>query len=50
MLEYAVEAQCHASGQSVTDVRNSRVLQLALFHLVEIVGEAASRVSKEIRD
>jgi uncharacterized protein with HEPN domain len=47
MLEHAVEAQSHAAGQSIEDVRNSRVLQLALFHLVEIIGEAPPRVSKE---
>ncbi len=50
MLQHALEAQSHAAGQSVETLRNSRVLQLALFHLVEIVGEAASRVSKETRD
>ena len=50
MLEHAVEAQSHAIGKSVEDVRNSRVLQLALFHLVEIMGEAASRVSIETRN
>lgn len=49
MLEHAMEAQSHASGRSIEDVRNSRVLQLALFHLVEIIGEAASRVSAETR-
>lgn len=49
MLEHAVEARAHADGQSVQELRDSRILQLALFHLVEIIWEAASRILTDTR-
>lgn len=49
MLDYAREAVKIASGKTVDDLAGSRVTQLALTRAVEIIGEAASRVSGEIR-
>ncbi len=37
------------SGRSRDDLDSDRMLQLALTHLVEIIGEAANRVSGEGR-
>jgi uncharacterized protein with HEPN domain len=47
MLEHAKEALSLVSGRSREELRSHRVLQLALTRLVEIVGEAAGRVSPE---
>ena len=49
MLDYAREAVTLARGKSRADLDADRVLNLALVHLVEIVGEAASRVSKDVQ-
>ena len=49
MLDYAREAVTLARGKSRADLDVDRVLNLALVHLVEIVGEAASRVSKDVQ-
>jgi len=45
MLAHAREALHHADGRSREDIHSERLLQLSLLHLVEIVGEAASKVS-----
>lgn len=42
MLDYAREAVAFVRGKRQTDLEDSRVLQLALVRLIEIVGEAAS--------
>jgi uncharacterized protein with HEPN domain len=47
MLEHAREAVEIVSGRSRLELSSNRVLQLALQHLVQIVGEAAGRVSRE---
>jgi uncharacterized protein with HEPN domain len=47
MLEHAREACAIVSGRSREELRSNRMLQLALTRLVEIVGEAAGRVSSE---
>jgi len=47
MLDHAVEACKMVRGCQPEDLRQNRMLQLALIHLVEIIGEAASRVSEE---
>ena len=47
MLDYAREAVAFVSGKSRADLDRDRVLQLALTRLIEIIGEAAGRVSKE---
>ena len=47
MLDYASEAVEMVRGKGPDDLKRDRVLQLALVRLVEIVGEAATRVSEE---
>jgi uncharacterized protein with HEPN domain len=49
MLEHAKEAMSLVSGRTRQDLQKDRVLQLALTRLVEIIGEAASRVGDETR-
>ena len=49
MLDHAREAVELARGRSRTDLDADRLLQLALTRLVEIVGEAASRVPAELQ-
>jgi len=46
MLDHAREAVGMVSRRTRADLGTDRMLQLALVHLVEIVGEAANRVSK----
>ncbi len=50
MLDHASEAVELTSGQTRNDLEEQRLLQLALVRLVEIVGEAAGRVSKETQE
>lgn len=47
MLEASREATELARGKTRQDLSENRLLELALTRLVEIVGEAASRVPKE---
>ena len=49
MLGYSREALQIYAQHAGEDLSDSRVLQLALLHLVEIVGEAASKVSTSTR-
>ncbi len=49
MLDAAREAVELAAGKSRYDIENERTLNLSLVRLIEIVGEAASRVSLEGR-
>jgi uncharacterized protein with HEPN domain len=49
MRDYAQEAIEMLGDQSLDDLRTNRMLQLALVQLIEIVGEAATRVSPDIR-
>ena len=49
MLEYAREAIELARGRARSDLDSDRMLNLALVRLLEIVGEAAHRVSPETR-
>ena len=46
MLEHAREAVALMGGRDRSDLDTSRMLSLALVRLIEIVGEAANRVSK----
>jgi uncharacterized protein with HEPN domain len=46
MLEHAREAVTLVEGKDRSDLDTSRMLSLALVRLIEIVGEAANRVSK----
>lgn len=50
MLEYAREAVGLLGDKSAEQVERDRTLQLALTRLVEVVGEAASRVPQEVRE
>jgi uncharacterized protein with HEPN domain len=47
MLDHAREALALIAERQQADVHSDRMLQLALTRLVEIVGEAASRVPAE---
>ena len=49
MLRYAQEAIEMAQGCTRQDLDSDRKLNLALVRLMEIVGEAASRVSEQAR-
>lgn len=48
MLDHAREAVALAAGKSRADLDTERLLNLALARLLEIVGEAAGRVPKEL--
>ncbi len=47
MLDHAREAVALAQGKSRADLDRDRLLELALVRLLEIVGEAASRIPGE---
>jgi uncharacterized protein with HEPN domain len=47
MLDAAREAQGFAASRSRSDLDHDRLMLLALVKVVEIIGEAASRVSAE---
>ena len=47
MLEHAREAVEMIRGRHRAQLESNRMLQLALVHLVQVVGEAAARVSRE---
>ena len=49
MLDHAREAIALTEGRTRQDLDSDRLLELALVRLLEIVGEAASRVSQEDR-
>jgi len=49
MLDAAREARSFAQGQSRKDLDSSRMLVLALVKDIEIVGEAATRVSEDVQ-
>ncbi len=49
MLDAAREAVQLSSGKSRKDLDAERLLQIALTHLLEVIGEAASKVSPEAR-
>jgi len=49
MRDHAQEAWLLSKGRSLDDLQTDRMLNLSLVRLLEIVGEAASRVSEETR-
>ena len=49
MLDHAKEAVEMASERTFDDLSANRMLNLALSHLVKIIGEAASRVPDDFR-
>ena len=50
MLNAGKEAADAVRGKSRTDFDRERILQLAVVRLLEIVGEAAGRVTADFRD
>jgi uncharacterized protein with HEPN domain len=50
MLDHAIEARQMAQGRSRSDLDQDRQLNLALVRLMEIIGEAAGRVSQATCD
>jgi uncharacterized protein with HEPN domain len=50
MLDHATEAVEMARGYTRADIATDRKLNLALVRLLEIVGEAAARVSVEAKE
>ena len=50
MLDYSREALELSKGRSREDLDTDRTVELALVRLIEIIGEAASRVSDEARE
>jgi len=50
MLDYARKAMAMAAGRHRTDLDREEMLQLALTRAVEVIGEAAGRVSEAARD
>ena len=50
MLDAALEAENFIIGKDRIDLGKDRILELALVKCIEIIGEAASSVSKECRD
>ncbi|MFA5352958.1 MAG: DUF86 domain-containing protein [Thermodesulfovibrionales bacterium] len=49
MLDAATEAVTFSSGRSLEDLDSDRMLLLSLIRCIEIIGEAASKVSDEGR-
>jgi uncharacterized protein with HEPN domain len=49
MRDHAAEAIETLGDRTLDQLREDRVLQLALVQLIEIVGEAASRIPAEFR-
>jgi uncharacterized protein with HEPN domain len=50
MLEYALRAQSLGAEKSGAEIASDPVLNLAIPRALELIGEAASRVSPEDRD
>jgi len=50
MLEYARTARRLMAGRIRSDLDTDEMLRLAMIRAVEVVGEAARRVSPELRD
>lgn len=50
MLEAALEASDHAKGRTRSDLDSDRQLVHSLVRCLEIIGEAASRVTPEFRE
>ena len=50
MLDYARDAVSMAHGRKRSDLESDYMFQLALTRLVEIIGEAGSRVSIPVRE
>lgn len=49
MLDAAKEAVSFVQGKQRSDLQNNRMLVLSVVRLIEIIGEAASQVTKEFQ-
>lgn len=49
MLDAATEALSFAKGKSRADLNTDRMLVLSLIKAIEIIGEAANKVSAEVK-
>jgi len=49
MLAYARKAMQFAKGRSRSDLDHDEILALAIIHSVEIIGEAVTAISEEVR-
>jgi len=49
MLDYAREAVQMAGERTSAEIEKNRQLGLALIHLAELIGEAASQVPRDIQ-
>ena len=49
MLDHAREAVEMVAGKTHADLTQNRMLELALIRLVEIIGEAATRVGSDMK-
>ena len=47
MLEHAREAVAMIEGKERADLQSERMLELSLIRLIEVIGEAAARVTPE---
>jgi uncharacterized protein with HEPN domain len=50
MLDHARQARSMAQGRERSDLEGDLMFQLALARLVEIIGEAAGRVTRPTRE
>ncbi len=50
MIEAAKEALSFANGKEKVDLENDRMLVLSVVKEIEIIGEAASKISQEVKD
>lgn len=50
MLDYAQKAVAFTSGKKRSDLDDNEVLAMATIHAIEIIGEAASSVSQDVRN
>lgn len=50
MLDHAREAVALLGEKTIDDIQSDRLLQLSLTRLVEVVGEAASKIPADFRE
>lgn len=50
MLAYAREARELAQGKTRADLDRERILELAVLRVLEVIGEAATRLPDEVRE
>lgn len=50
MLDHAEEAMEMVRDRTYEDIKKDRMLELALVRLIEIIGEAAARISEDARE